>query len=277
MKISVYTCGDDCIEKEYTLFEGVKQALSFADEIIFVDSGSTDGTLKWMERFAVKDNRIKIYQNPWPVHMCKAAITIQKNLALSKCTGDWCMLMDADEVYSDELVKRIREQIAVVESNSGISLYCQTKHFFYNYETFCTKDPWQDYDWYPGKIYAIKSNLGIHHGNAEGDPDGFVDNEDKCLQTNFKTPGTVYHYGHVRSNEVYSQKKNTIERRFHLDWQDKVYVLGTAGIGKNCFNHFKGIHPKTMQERIKLSIPIKHEDVVKYYQEWLNKEIGGIK
>jgi glycosyltransferase involved in cell wall biosynthesis len=268
MKISVYTCCNDAIEKEFTLFEGVRQAQTFADEIIYVDGGSKDGTLEWMKQFAKCDNRIKVYENPWPVHMLKSATVIQKNFALSKCTGDWCMLMDADEVYSDELVKRIRGQIVVVDSNSGVSLYCQTNHFFYNYECLCRTDPWHGYSWYPGKIYCVKNNLGIHHGNADGDHDGFVDNEDKCVQTDFRASGAVYHYGHVRSNKIYSQKKNAIERRYHPDWKDVEYTLAVKG--EDCFKHFTGQHPQTMLNRIKLSFPIKHNDVLNYYERLLN-------
>ena len=276
MKISVYTCCNDAIEKEFTLFEGVKQALTFADEVVYVDGSSKDGTLQWMEAFASRDNRIKIYKNLWPIHMLKSATVVQKNLALSKCTGDWCMLMDADEVYSNKLCSSIRDWIREAEEQKRIAVYCQTKHFFGNYTTLCSNDPWCDYRWYEGKIYVVKNNIGIHHGNADGDHDGFVTNEDQTLDVYTLNLGnnvmtraaSVNHYGHVRSDEIYSQKKNAIERRYHPNWQDKDYTLMMFS---EYFTGYLGEHPQSMSERTTLPIPLQHKDVLDYYKNWLEK------
>lgn len=75
----------------------LEQACKLADEIILVDSGSTDSTLE----IAAKYKPI-IYQQAW------LGYSEQKNYALSKCTNEWVLSIDADEILSDELIEEIK-------------------------------------------------------------------------------------------------------------------------------------------------------------------------
>jgi glycosyltransferase involved in cell wall biosynthesis len=72
------------------------QSLSFADEIVLVDSGSTDATLEIARRFGVR-----IFEEPWK------GFAAQKNSAIAHCTGDWVLSLDADEEVSPELAQEI--------------------------------------------------------------------------------------------------------------------------------------------------------------------------
>jgi glycosyltransferase involved in cell wall biosynthesis len=67
-----------------------------ADEIIIVDSHSTDNTVKIAERYGAK-----IYIEDWK------GFGAQKNSAIDKCHGEWILLIDADEEVSTELKARI--------------------------------------------------------------------------------------------------------------------------------------------------------------------------
>jgi|GEM_PF-3465335 len=278
MEISVYSTANDAIVNEFTLFEGMFQALRFADEFIFVDGGSTDGTLEQMKKFADIDSRIKIYENHWEERMKRSMFSIQKNVALSHCTKDWCLLMDADEVYSDEFVgwwKELKEKAIFFPDTLLQGLWFDTQHFYGKYNVKCLRDPLLGHKYYKGKIYAVRNGLGIHHGNANGDPDGFVDNEDKPLVgagvADVK-PLSVYHYGHVRSSKVYLKKKNAIERRFHLDWKDLERWDFEEIMAKcpECFEEsLNNRHPKIMRKRIEETVDEKgfvaHEKVIDYY------------
>ncbi|MFN8776373.1 MAG: glycosyltransferase family 2 protein [Flavobacteriales bacterium] len=63
-----------------------------ADEIVVVDSGSTDSTAALCSAYGVR-----ILVHPFEGHIQ------QKNYALNQCTGDWILSLDADEALSPEL------------------------------------------------------------------------------------------------------------------------------------------------------------------------------
>jgi glycosyltransferase involved in cell wall biosynthesis len=71
---------------------------SFADEIVMVDGGSTDGTLKIAKNYGV---RIIYSDNPPIFHK-------NKQKALDACNGNWILQLDADEIVSPELGNEIR-------------------------------------------------------------------------------------------------------------------------------------------------------------------------
>jgi len=73
-------------------------ALQWADEIIIVDSGSKDRT----PEIAREHNA----QHHWNLDFKGHAE--QKNVAIAKCTGDWILLLDADEVVTPELAAEIQ-------------------------------------------------------------------------------------------------------------------------------------------------------------------------
>ena len=69
----------------------VEAARSCADEIVVVDTGSTDGTV---ERFA--DYGIKCFHYDWNDDFASA-----KNYMISLCHGDWIVLLDGDEWFRE--------------------------------------------------------------------------------------------------------------------------------------------------------------------------------
>ncbi|CEG56312.1 glycosyltransferase family 2 protein [Legionella fallonii] len=77
------------------------KSVSFADEIIVLDSGSTDNTVAIAKQYT--DN---VFSTDWPGY------GIQKQRALSRAKGDWVLNLDADESVSPELQEEIKEAIA---------------------------------------------------------------------------------------------------------------------------------------------------------------------
>lgn len=77
-------------------------ALAFADDIVVVDSGSTDDTLA-----IARAHGARVIERPdWP------GFGPQKNRALDALATDWVLSIDADEVVSPELATSIQEAIA---------------------------------------------------------------------------------------------------------------------------------------------------------------------
>lgn len=77
-------------------------SVSFADEIIIVDSGSTDATLDIAASYTQK-----IYHADWPGY------GIQKGRALSYASKPWVLSIDADEYLTPALTQEIQRVIAL--------------------------------------------------------------------------------------------------------------------------------------------------------------------
>lgn len=89
-----------------TLNEGrhlneVLRALTRFDEVIIVDSGSTDETLTIANTYGIA-----------PVHQDWLGFARQKNFALSLCSHEWVLNIDGDEVLTEQTVQHISQLIA---------------------------------------------------------------------------------------------------------------------------------------------------------------------
>lgn len=83
-------------------------SLSFCDEIVVVDSGSTDDTVAIAERHGAR-----VIQRPW-----KNA-NDQKEFGRQQAKGEWLVNLDADETVSPEL----REEILAIAERGGDDVY----------------------------------------------------------------------------------------------------------------------------------------------------------
>src|SRR5450631_1926332 len=92
-------------------------SVAWADEIVVVDSGSTDRTREIAESF-----RAKFHVEPWK------GFAAQKNSALAKATGDWILSLDADEEVEPALAEEIRTVLAAATSVAGF--WIPRKNFF---------------------------------------------------------------------------------------------------------------------------------------------------
>ena len=88
------------------------------DEIVIVDSGSSDNTVK-----IAREYTDKIFINEWPGY------AKQKAYAMSLCQNDWVLNLDADEELSDALVRRFHE---VIKQNRYTSVRCSRNDIFIN-------------------------------------------------------------------------------------------------------------------------------------------------
>lgn len=85
------------LNAERVLEESLK-SIAFADEIIVVDSGSTDKTLEIAQQY-----HAKIIRKEWQ------GFGAQKEFAVQKAANNWVLCLDADEVLTPELAQSIRK------------------------------------------------------------------------------------------------------------------------------------------------------------------------
>jgi glycosyltransferase involved in cell wall biosynthesis len=79
----------------------VLDSVAFADEIIVLDSGSTDGTIELCRE---RGARVEM-NSDWQ------GFGVQKNRALALAQGEWVLSVDADEVLTPLLAKEIQQKI----------------------------------------------------------------------------------------------------------------------------------------------------------------------
>ncbi len=84
-----------------TVERALKSVVDWADEIVVVDSFSTDDTPA-----IVKDYAGTFQQRPWP------GFRDQYQFAAEQCRNDWVIFIDADEEISPALADELREAVA---------------------------------------------------------------------------------------------------------------------------------------------------------------------
>lgn len=87
-----------CKNEEQNIERCINSVKEVVDEIIVVDTGSTDRTLE-----LVKKAGAKVYEIQWENDFAKA-----RNYALQKATGDWIIFLDADEYIGEGTAQYIR-------------------------------------------------------------------------------------------------------------------------------------------------------------------------
>jgi len=95
------------------------ESVTWADEIVVVDSGSTDRTREIAASFGAK-----VITNAWP------GFGLQKQFAVDQSSNDWIFSLDADERASEEL----HRSIASLQSKSDEELadgYLISRRSFY--------------------------------------------------------------------------------------------------------------------------------------------------
>jgi len=84
-------------------------SVAWAEEIVVVDSGSTDRTAEIARSFGAR-----VIEREWP------GFAAQKNFAIAQCSGTWVLSLDADEELTPELQQEIKRLLA---SNPPLDAY----------------------------------------------------------------------------------------------------------------------------------------------------------
>ncbi len=112
------------------------ESVRWADEIIVVDSGSTDGTLDLVRQYTGKVFTIK-----WPGYGAA------RNFALSQATGNWVLWLDADERVTPELGEEIRRLLSGGDTAPAGYAIGRRAYFLGRWIRHC--------GWYPSRVVRL--------------------------------------------------------------------------------------------------------------------------
>ena len=198
---------------------------SWVDEIIIVDTGSTDRTVEIAESYGAK-----IYHQEWTKDF-----SYHRNYSISKATGDWIFIIDADEEFVTDDLPLVRQAVAQTDYRLvSVNVYNV------NQET--------------GQVTSFLHSVRLFRRDADLRYDGIVHNQlqfnvgEKALR-----PGiSIRHYGYDLSPE--KMKKKLARSRELIETQLKEDP-------NNCFVHYnyvqllrsggKNPDPETCQLMIK--------------------------
>lgn len=198
------------------------------DEMIIVDTGSTDHTAEIATAFGAK-----VYHFPWNDNFSDA-----RNCAINNARGKWVLVMDADEVLSVQDYEAVRNSVreAIGKKNAWSVL---TR----NYTTRVNTQGWTPIvgtypdeeradGWHPSwKVRLFPSHPGIRFS---GDVHEMVENSLRTLgYTVKKAPFVVHHYGELGEDDEESTEKRrryfeTGMKKLEKDPDDKAALFELA-------------------------------------------------
>ena len=100
-KISMHMICKDEIKNVNSV---LKQCEEFAEEIIVVDTGSTDGTLEALSAYKEHCPKLKVFTQAWEDDFGAA-----RNAAMEHCTQPWIMWMDFDDKIPTDTINQLKK------------------------------------------------------------------------------------------------------------------------------------------------------------------------
>jgi hypothetical protein len=232
---------------------------------------------------ASKEAKLKIFESIWDENLRRegAILAQQTDLAISHCTGDWGIYLQADEVLHEEDYPKIREAIQRVHPREDINGLLFDYIHFYGDFFVVNRSP----SAYRHEVRAIRLNRGIvSWKDAQGFRRAGGNGQFEKIRV-LRSGARIFHYGWVRPPEVMREKTVAMDKLYHVD--------GSPGTGENYrykriygLERFEASHPAVMQVRVEekrwkvdlMAAPLSWEwkDARKVAARWIEKLTGRL-
>ncbi len=213
MKISGFSFVRNGVSLYYPIVESIKSILPIVDEFIIAVGEGSDDT---RERIAsIDDPKVKIIDTVWEEKYFKKGMinSIQTDIAMKQCTGDWLFYLQADEVVHEKYLPNIKQRCQELLDKTEIEgLLFRYKHFWGDYNHYHT-----GHGWYPNEIRIVRNLPDIHSWQSAQSFRKFeyYDNprqpEGHSKLTVAEVDAEVYHYGWVRPPHLMQNKKRALD------------------------------------------------------------------
>ena len=243
MKISGFTFVRNGEKFGYPFVESIRSLLPLVDELIINVPLSEDDTLAVVK--SIEDPKIQIIEPDWDDKLRAGGeiLSLQTNRALEKCSGDWAIYLQADEIIHEDDYASIREAMSkhlADDSVDGLSfryLHFEGSYFLVN--------PLR----YRKQVRIIRNHQPIR---SHGDACGFRRTDGRKLRS-VNIAARIFHYGWARPADQMLDKNKELEKLYHDDDYIKEKYEGKS---EHLFENlpvcrkFNGSHPAIMQEII---------------------------
>ncbi len=214
------------------LSDCLESVKSIADQIIIVDTGSSDESIKIAQGFGGN-----VFPFEWTDDFSAA-----RNESLSHATKDWILVLDADEILSVEDCKKIKELMGNVP-HEVIGFSLEQRSYVLSFEAGAVKNnssfaPVSSYPFYvPNNIVRLFQNhqgITFRHRVHELVEDSIGGKGKKIA----KSGCIIHHFGSVKEKEMVQQKARyyttLIEKQYaeHPKIPRYAYQMARASLGE---------------------------------------------
>lgn len=256
MKISGFTFLRNASKLYYPFRESILSILPLVDElIIMLGAGDEDDHTEEVIQ-AIQSPKIKIFHSVWNISEYPGGTEYahQTDMAKERCTGDWLIYLQGDEVIHEDDYEAIHSACLANLSNHKV------EGFVFDYLHF-----WGDYDhyfrnhtWYKKEIRIIRNLPEIHSWRDAQSFRWIPDFTAKDYRRKKNTRvlnciglhARIFHYGWVRPPSMMANKNIAASA---------IYSGNIHSLYQNQFDYgrmdrtklFGGHHPAVMMKKIK--------------------------
>ncbi len=258
MKISGFSFVRNGVKLYYPVVQAVLSILPLCDEfVIAVGQGDADDTTR-ADLAAIGDPKLRIIDTVWEEkHFHKGIVnSIQTDIAMQHCSGDWLFYVQADEVVHEDDLPKIRQRCEELQDRPEVEgLLFRYTHFWGDYDHY---QP--GHGWYPHEIRIVR-NLPQIHSYQSAQSFRWFDHYDNPRQEEgtrklrvASVDARIFHYGWVRPPRLMQNKNralNTVHwgkarAKEHYDKLPPYFDYGPL----DRLAVFQGTHPKVMRDMI---------------------------
>lgn len=163
LAILILTCNEE--DNVTSVIENAKKC---TDEVIIIDSGSTDHTVELAEKAGAKV-AFRAWTNDF---------SAQRNFALEQTNADWVLYLDADERLNDELITKIKDIIAAGNMDTQYAITRKSVAFDVTFSHGVL---------YPDHVLRLFPRKEVHWVNK-------VHEHPECNLPQKKLPGYIEHH-----------------------------------------------------------------------------------
>lgn len=184
----------------------------YVDEIIIVDTGSTDRTVEIANDFVAK-----VFDHPWEGDFSKA-----RNYSLKYATCDWVLILDADEEMNKDDAPKLRD---IVENSDYTAILFVIRNKYKN----STQES------YANMIRLFKNFSGVYY---EGIVHNTIKSSGKCLESSLSIIHHGYNLSEDNMKEKFLRTTTLLKKQVKTDPNNPVphQYLGISYIGEKMYD-----------------------------------------
>ena len=260
MKISGFSFLRNGAKLHYPIVEAIRSALPLVDEFVIAlgDSDPDDDTRERIE--AIGSDKVVLFDTVWDLERYPRGMehAHQTDLAKERCSGDWCLYLQGDEVLHEDDLDSIRASCERWNDDERVDgMLFDYVHFWGDYE-----HAHDSHAWYKQEVRVIRNDPDIHSfrsaqsfrriPNFDGVSYREKEGTEKVVVVH--SGARIFHYGWVRPPATMQTKRVYFTRnhRGHSAAEelrtDESEQFDYGPLDR--IPRFEGTHPAVMAERI---------------------------